>query len=77
VSTNAVPGAQPPSRRRFLREAGLAAAAFFVVGCTSHSARRRAAPSVPTSMFPQAFGGRIDAGPVDKILDTIASTHAP
>ena len=70
-------GAQSRSRRRFLRDAGLATAAFVLAGCTSHKARRRAAPSIPTSTFAGSFGGRIDVGPVDQILDRIASRHEP
>jgi cytochrome b6-f complex iron-sulfur subunit len=70
-------GAQPQSRRRFLRDAGVAAAAFVLAGCASHRARRHAAPSIPTSTFPGSFGGQIDAGPLDKILDRIASSHEP
>src|SRR3954447_23120799 len=77
MSSNMGSGAQPQSRRRFLHDAGVATAAFVLAGCTSHKARRRAAPSPPTSTFSGSFGGRIDAGPVDEILDKIASSHEP
>src|SRR3954465_2909374 len=76
MGTDMGSGAHPQSRRRFLRDAGVATPAFVLAGCTSHKARP-SAPSIPTTTFTASFGGRIDAGPVDEILETIAASHAP
>jgi cytochrome b6-f complex iron-sulfur subunit len=65
-------------RRHFLSVALTAAAAFVAAGCSpSHSkARPRRSASGVTSGG-GSFGGRIDAGAIDDIRRTLASTREP
>ena len=61
-------------RRRFLVTGASAVAAFVVAGCTSHKkAERRTFPFTDE----QVFGEHIDAGPLDRIKQSIASKRAP
>jgi len=63
-----------PSRRRFLQTAAGAAAAFVIAGCTSHKKAARPTLTYPTGA---AFGGKIDAGSLDRIKQSIGSKKAP
>jgi hypothetical protein len=63
------------SRRSFLRTASAAAAAFVIAGCTSHKITPRRPPASDENN--RAFGGRINAGSLDRIKQSIASKKAP
>jgi cytochrome b6-f complex iron-sulfur subunit len=64
------------TRRRFLQSAAGAAAAFVIAGCASHKKVARLAPT-STLPYEPSFGNKIDAGPLDHIVDAIDAQHAP
>jgi cytochrome b6-f complex iron-sulfur subunit len=59
-------------RRRFLSTAVATAAAFVATGCSRSKGTRRAAITGNG-----AFGGRVDAGPIDELRSYLASNTKP